>query len=184
MFITICHIHIKSCKYTKSKIFTYLGILGLSCSMWDLVPWPGIEPRPLRWEQGVLATGPRGKSPKFLIFKLRWNPRGMKSAILRVQACGMEYTRNGVQPLPLPRPKPGRAVSTPRGDLGPLSSHSLFLPVPFQLPRCFLCLGTHLLWTLHVNGSRQCVTYCAWPLPLSVMLSCFIHTGAYASTSF
>ena len=29
--------------------------------MWDLVPWPGTEPRPLHWEQGVLATGPPGK---------------------------------------------------------------------------------------------------------------------------
>ena len=25
----------------------YLAVLGLSCGMWDLVPWPGIEPRPL-----------------------------------------------------------------------------------------------------------------------------------------
>ena len=34
----------------------------LSHSMWDLVPWPGIELRPLHWERGVLATGPPGKS--------------------------------------------------------------------------------------------------------------------------
>ena len=28
-----------------SKIFIiYLAMLGLSCGMWDLVPWPGIEP--------------------------------------------------------------------------------------------------------------------------------------------
>ena len=26
--------------------FIYLAMLGLSCSMWDLVSWPGIEPRP------------------------------------------------------------------------------------------------------------------------------------------
>ena len=30
--------------------------------MWDLVSWPGIKPRPLHWEQGVLTTGPWGKS--------------------------------------------------------------------------------------------------------------------------
>ena len=24
----------------------YLAVLGLSCSMWDLVPWPAIEPKP------------------------------------------------------------------------------------------------------------------------------------------
>ena len=28
------------------KIFIFLAALGLSCSMWDLVPWPGIESRP------------------------------------------------------------------------------------------------------------------------------------------
>ena len=28
------------------KIFIYLAVLGLSCSMWDLVPWPGMEPKP------------------------------------------------------------------------------------------------------------------------------------------
>ena len=27
-------------------IFIYLAALGLSCGMWDLVPWPGIEPGP------------------------------------------------------------------------------------------------------------------------------------------
>ena len=27
-------------------IFIYLAVLGLSCSLWDLVPWSGIEPRP------------------------------------------------------------------------------------------------------------------------------------------
>ena len=34
------------------------------CSMWDLVPWPGIKPGqgPLHREPGVLATGPPGKS--------------------------------------------------------------------------------------------------------------------------
>ena len=33
-----------------------------SRSMWDPVPWPGIEPRPLDWDRWVLATGPPGKS--------------------------------------------------------------------------------------------------------------------------
>ena len=26
--------------------YFYLAALGLSCSMWDLVPWPGNEPGP------------------------------------------------------------------------------------------------------------------------------------------
>ena len=28
------------------KIFIYLAVAGLSCSMWDLVPRPGVEPGP------------------------------------------------------------------------------------------------------------------------------------------
>ena len=40
----------------------YLISLGLYWGKWDLVPWLGIEPRPLCWEQGVLATRPPGKS--------------------------------------------------------------------------------------------------------------------------
>ena len=43
-------------------IFMYLTALGLSGSMWDLVPQPGIEPDPLHWELEVLATGPPGTS--------------------------------------------------------------------------------------------------------------------------
>ena len=26
------------------NLFIYLAVLGLTCSMWDLVPWPGIKP--------------------------------------------------------------------------------------------------------------------------------------------
>ena len=33
----------------------------LSCAMWDPVPQLGMEPGPLPWEHGVLATGPPGK---------------------------------------------------------------------------------------------------------------------------
>ena len=42
------------------KIFI-VGCGILTCSMWVLVPWPGIKPRPLTL--GVLATGPPGKAP-------------------------------------------------------------------------------------------------------------------------
>ena len=44
----------------------YLATLALSCSMWDLVPWPGIEPRPLALRAQSLATGPPGKSTLFI----------------------------------------------------------------------------------------------------------------------
>ena len=43
----------------------YLAVLGLGCgmgdlgySMWDLLPSPGLELRPLHWEHRVLATAP------------------------------------------------------------------------------------------------------------------------------
>ena len=32
--------------------------------MWNLVPWPGMEPEPLQWEWGVSASGLPRKSPK------------------------------------------------------------------------------------------------------------------------
>ena len=48
----------------------YLFALGLmydmrtpSCSLGDIVSGPGIEPSPLHWKPGVLATGPPGKFP-------------------------------------------------------------------------------------------------------------------------
>ena len=47
-------------------MFIYLAALGLSCSMWDLVPQSEIEPTPTAC--GVLATALPGKSlPMFLI---------------------------------------------------------------------------------------------------------------------
>ena len=42
---------------------------GLSCGMRDLGPWSGMEPGPLRWERGVLATGPLGKSLYFVFLR-------------------------------------------------------------------------------------------------------------------
>ena len=44
------------------NIFVYLAVLGLSCSMQDLVPQPGINSGLLHWELGVSATGPPRKS--------------------------------------------------------------------------------------------------------------------------
>ena len=79
--------HNTSYSFNKPKwhllYFIYLFIIfslavpGLSCGkqdrcchlpgslvvgMWDLVPWPGIEPGPLHWEHRVLTTGPPRKS--------------------------------------------------------------------------------------------------------------------------
>ena len=43
-------------------VFFNLVVLGSSYGTWDLVPDQGLNPGPLRWEHGVLATGPPGKS--------------------------------------------------------------------------------------------------------------------------
>ena len=49
--------------------FVVAGELS-NCCMWDLVPWPGIEPRPHALGCKILATGPPGKSlPWFLKVK-------------------------------------------------------------------------------------------------------------------
>ena len=40
--------------------------------MWDLVPWPGVEPGPRHWEHGALATGPPGKSLAQLTFNISY----------------------------------------------------------------------------------------------------------------
>ena len=45
----------------NTYLLIHLTALDLSWSMWDLVPWPGIEPRPLALEHEVLATGQPGK---------------------------------------------------------------------------------------------------------------------------
>ena len=46
--------------FFKKILFVYLAVPGLSCSMWDLAPWPGIELQPLHWEHGVLAIDHQG----------------------------------------------------------------------------------------------------------------------------
>ena len=49
------------------------GIQTLSCGMWDLVLWQGLNPGPLHWEHRDLPSGPLGKSPQSLhLLKLNW----------------------------------------------------------------------------------------------------------------
>ena len=48
--------------FKKYILFVYLAGPGLSYSMWDLVPSPGIKLGPLHWEHGVLAPAPPGMS--------------------------------------------------------------------------------------------------------------------------
>ena len=48
--------------------FLNLAALDLSCSRQDLVPWPGMESRPLNGKFGVLTAEPLGKSPNSRYF--------------------------------------------------------------------------------------------------------------------
>ena len=70
---------LKSCIYLFNFFFFWLhwvlgavwGAFGFRCGMWDLVSWPGIEPKPLALQckpSADLATGPLAKS-FFLLFK-------------------------------------------------------------------------------------------------------------------
>ena len=60
-FVGNKHLVNLSLLFKKKMIFIYLAPLDLSCGMQDVAPQPGIEPSPLHWECGVLATGPQGK---------------------------------------------------------------------------------------------------------------------------
>ena len=58
----------------------------LSCCIWDLVPWPGMEPGPLHWEPGILATGPPGKPPNVIfLFQNSFQDTTLCSAVMSLQ---------------------------------------------------------------------------------------------------
>ena len=54
------------CPFNNPTVKLWIIFLGFiffaACGMWDILPWPGMEPPPLHWEHGVLALGPPGKS--------------------------------------------------------------------------------------------------------------------------
>ena len=65
LFFYLCSCCLFSCadlSCSTQDLSSSLQIRTLSCGVRDLVPWPSIEPRPLHWEHGALATGPPGKS--------------------------------------------------------------------------------------------------------------------------
>ena len=54
-----------------SVIFLFFLCVGEVCAVCGiLVPWPGVEPRPLQWKRRVLTAGPPGKSPHISNFKM------------------------------------------------------------------------------------------------------------------
>ena len=59
----------------------YLALLGLTCDMWYLVPWPGIEPGIPGLGVWSLATGPPGKSLKMLSWKYNFPLRSCTKVV-------------------------------------------------------------------------------------------------------
>ena len=86
-----------------------------SCSSWDLVPWPGTELGPLRWEHGVLATGPPGTPLEFCFRLSGMNvyPDSMahrysaKSRLLPVSQVQRSLTKRELGLREPRRPSPG-----------------------------------------------------------------------------
>ena len=61
LFIWLHQVFVAAC-----RIFSrYIQSLG--CGMWDLVPWPGIEPGTLHWALAAFAIGPLRGSGSLLI---------------------------------------------------------------------------------------------------------------------
>lgn len=56
----------------------------------------------------------------------------------------------------------------------------LYTLQPFM---CFLTLRIYLFWTFHIHGMGY-VTFCAWHLSLSIMVSRFIHGVPCSNTLF
>ena len=61
-----------------------------SCSMWDLVLWPGIKPRPPALEHRVLTTGTPGKSQEDNLNMLLFGCSIMSDSL---QPRGLQHTR-------------------------------------------------------------------------------------------
>ena len=54
----------------KKYLFIYLAVLGLSCDMWGLVSWPGMEPRPPASGAQSLSHWTTGESQAWVFW---WN---------------------------------------------------------------------------------------------------------------
>ena len=71
----------------KLFLFIYLAALGLSCGMWGLVPWPGIEPRPPALGVQSLSHWITTKVPEFFFQTNENNYYSLLGLILTVTFC-------------------------------------------------------------------------------------------------
>ena len=62
-FFFFFSVYLFGCTKSWDLCLVACSMQTLSCSICDLVPWPGIDPWPLPWEHEVLATEPPSRSP-------------------------------------------------------------------------------------------------------------------------
>ena len=115
------------------RIFLVTTCRIFSCGIWDLVPWPEIEPnypppRPPHWECEVLATGPPGKSLDLSAVDVVFNGGGFGSFIRMSPLCSPDQNEHRVL-FCHPAQEHGAAwserhfLSTPRGEHLPRARH-------------------------------------------------------------
>ena len=92
-------------------IFIYLSALHLSCSMWDLIPWPGIKPGPSAlgaWSLSYLEHQGKVKMRVAQLCPTLCNPMDyIVHGILQVRILewvAFPFSRGSSQPRNLPNP--------------------------------------------------------------------------------
>ena len=142
-------------------VFIYLAASGLSGSMWDLVPWPGVKLRPPAL--GVLATQWPAKSSKPLSVSRKLSLREMYVSInstcaKSLQSCLTLCDHMDCSP-------PGSSVhgilqaKIPEWFAMP-SSRGSSLPGDGTHISCVSCTGRCVLYYwYHVGSSDRCVSY-------------------------
>ena len=98
-----------------SKLFLYLVALGLSCSTWDLVPWPEMEPGPPASGAQNLSHQTTRDVPPFpssLLFSFSLPPalpfltKGKRVAITSLHLLSLTYLPPSSSPSSLTEPGP------------------------------------------------------------------------------
>ena len=109
----------KNLFYNEHSFFFFLAIylvaLGLSCSMWDLVPWPGIKPRPPTLGAQSPSTEPPGGGDGLVAKSCPMWPHGLQPArrLCSWDSPGQEYWSGLPFPSPGDLPDPGSKPRSP-----------------------------------------------------------------------
>ena len=144
------HLFVSDCHASFSKniliYFMYLSVLGLSCSIWNLASWPGIEPRPP--ELGTLSLSP-------------CTTREAPVLCLVAQSCVTFCDSMDCSP-------PGSCVhgDSPGKNTG-MGCHALLQGIfPIQRSNCISyisCIGRQVLYHLNHQGSSRILEWVAYP---------------------